>query len=333
MEQLLKTQELQKLQKDRANAKRLVTKSASKLKTSLVLGTGEKYDFSKLNKRVIQEDYDKVKDRYNDLQKSHELYVSKCLEAAEAAVIDKAAIESFEAQEEEDLDSYRVVAYEGIGLYEFEYKSALDQYILNLQEEAKSSSISPAKVDVKKEKTEARRMLNRWSCLKEEWKVLIGGVKKTTDTTCSLTFDQLKGQNLLLDADRELEVLEREWKSLNEFYQELLIQLENADYKDAALTDAVQFNMTENIISKADAVFELRRLAEFQKIRKSESEVKIKEVEKVADKVEGSALKLKGLTAPQFSGKAEDFASWKERFLALVPKGRSKEEVAALLEL
>ena len=46
MEQLLKTQELQKLQKDRANAKRLVTKSTSKLKTSLVLGTGEKYDFS-----------------------------------------------------------------------------------------------------------------------------------------------------------------------------------------------------------------------------------------------------------------------------------------------
>ena len=83
MEQLLKTQELQKLQKDRANAKRLVTKSASKLKTSLVLGTGEKYDFSKLNKRVIQEDYDKVKDRYNDLQKTHELYVSKCLEAAD----------------------------------------------------------------------------------------------------------------------------------------------------------------------------------------------------------------------------------------------------------
>ena len=68
-------------------------------------------------------------------------------------------------------------------------------------------------------------------------------------------------------------------------------------------------------------------------IKKSESEVKIKEVERVTDQVEGSALKLKGLTAPQFSGKAEDFASWKERFLALVPKGRSKEEVAALLEL
>ena len=126
-------------------------------------------------------------------------------------------------------------------------------------------------------------------------------------------------------------MVESEWMSLNCFYLELDNQLEAAEYDDKAVQEAVQFDLSSKIKEKGDVVMELRRLAEFQKVKKLDSSSK--EVVTVASKEGGSALKLKGLTAPTFTGKAEDFASWKERFLALVLKGRSKEEVAALLEL
>ena len=38
------------------------------------------------------------------------------------------------------------------------------------------------------------------------------------------------------------------------------------------------------------------------------------------------------IQTPKFSGKAEDFAAWKERFNSLVPKGRDSAETAVLLE-
>ena len=58
MEQVLKAQEIQTAQKKRSNAKRQVTRIANKLKESLKLEKGQRYDFSKLNKKAIQDDYE-----------------------------------------------------------------------------------------------------------------------------------------------------------------------------------------------------------------------------------------------------------------------------------
>ena len=116
-------------------------------------------------------------------------------------------------------------------------------------------------------------------------------------------------------------MVESEWMSLNCFYLELDNQLEAAEYDDKAVQEAVQFDLSSKIKEKGDVVIELRRLAELQMVKKLDSSSK--EGVTVAGKEGGSALKLKGLTAPTFTGKAEDFASCKERFLALVLKGRS----------
>ena len=107
---------------------------------------------------------------------------------------------------------------------------------------------------------------------------------------------------------------------------ELSDQLENSEIT----SEVGKFDVKQQIGIKGDIIAELKRIAESQRLKGSQSQ---DSSFVSADKEEKSALKLKGLTAPQFSGKAEDFASWKERFLALVPKGRSNEEIVALLEL
>ena len=146
-----------------------------------------------------------------------------------------------------------------------------------------------------------------------------------------LSAEDLDKQVILFDAAKSVAEIESEWKTLSEFHTALIDQLDAAGYDDGALNTAVNYDMPEQIRLRGKLLGNLKKLVEYQKLKVTKD--KQGEVSSVNGKGEKSALKLKGLTAPQFSGKAEDFASWKERFLALVPKGRSNEEVAALLEL
>ena len=61
MEEILKSQSLQATKTTRAVIKGSVTKIAKKLKTSLALETGQKYDFATINKVAILEEYNKLK--------------------------------------------------------------------------------------------------------------------------------------------------------------------------------------------------------------------------------------------------------------------------------
>ena len=151
-----------------------------------------------MNKRIIQEDYEKLKSKYDELETSHVSYVNKCLDAAKVAGVNLSDMEAFESREDIDLEKYRTEAYDAIGLFEYEYKTGLDEYIIGLKDEAKAN-FTPSK----KEKAEAKRMLNRWLCVKEEWSVLITGLQKVTSTTTSQTFEQLSKEVLPLDAEKE----------------------------------------------------------------------------------------------------------------------------------
>ena len=155
------------------------------------------------NKRIIHEDYEKLKSKYDELETSHVSYVNKCLDAAKVAGVNLSDMEAFESREDIDLEKYRTEAYDAIGLFEYEYKTGLDEYILGLKDEAKANSTPSIYTDIKKEKAEAKRMLNRWLCVREEWSVLITGLQKVTSTTPSQTFEQLSKEVLPLDAEKE----------------------------------------------------------------------------------------------------------------------------------
>ena len=330
MEAVVKLPEVQTLFKARSTVKGSVTRVTNKLKESLTLETGGKYDFTSLNKKAIQDNYEKLKGNIQALEKAHEAFVSKCLDASKAAGVSEQIVQVFEEEQEQDLDNNKNNAFDAIGLYEFEYKAALDQYLHSIQEQNKVSSAGSQDIDSqsmkKKAKAGIKKMLNRWTVMVEEWDILVKNSKKTTEKTADLTAEQLGKEVILLNAEKELSSLETEWKQLYEFYLQLGDELDQADYGEKAASEAINFNLSEQIKLKGEVIGELKRIVESQKFKAVES--------KVVTPVESrNGLKLKGLTAPQFSGKAEDFASWKERFLALVPKGRSNEEVAALLEL
>ena len=61
MEAVVKLPEVQTLFKARSTVKGSVTRVTNKLKESLTLETGGKYDFTSLNKKAIQDNYEKVK--------------------------------------------------------------------------------------------------------------------------------------------------------------------------------------------------------------------------------------------------------------------------------
>ena len=336
MEQVLKSQELQSANKKRATIKSSVTKVANKLKASLSLDSGQKYDFTKINKRVIQDDYEKLKGNYCTLDKSHDSFVEKCLEAACEAGISQTEIDDFQSDQDQDFEKYRTVALEVLGLYEFEYKTALDQYLLNIKEETKFMPAVQQQTEIQvnaakqKSKSEAKKMLSRWICIKEQWTALVGNINKNTEGTQDLSVEQLNEKTFLFDAENDLKEVESEWKMLFDFHNELLDQLEAAEYDEKSIKESLEFDLLAQIRVKSGLVNTLKRFVQYQKIKKTTTESK---VEAAVISGEKTGIKLKGLSAPQFSGKAEDFASWKERFLALVPKGRSKEEIAALLEL
>ena len=333
METILKSQEIQTALKARTTVKSSVTKISKRLKDSLILEPDQKYDFSKLNKKIIQDDYEKLQGSLQALEKAHDTYVEKVSTAAGGATITEASLEAFEDEQDKDFQQYRVKALDAMSLYEFEYTTALNQYLANIKEENKSSVSSlqsgDAKMDKDKSKTAAKKMINRWSGVMSEWSVLVTNIQKTTNETAGCSFEELEKMTILIDAEKKLQDVYSCWKSLMEFHTVLLDQLYEADYDDQQIADSTKFDMNEQIRIKGDIVNELERIFEFKKLKDFSTSAPTDST----GGEERSSLKLKGLTAPQFSGKAEDFASWKERFLALVPKGRSNEEVAALLEL
>ena len=154
MEEVLKSQELQAANKARAAIKSSVTKAAKKLKASLELDTGQAYNYAVINKLAIQEDYNKLEGNLSALKTSHDSYVKACLETANEKCVSAKEIEAFEIKEENEFDNYRNVACEAKGLYEFEFKTGLDQYLKNIQEETK---VTPTRSDNSKTKSDAKK--------------------------------------------------------------------------------------------------------------------------------------------------------------------------------
>ena len=215
MEEVLKSQELQAANRARAAVKSSVTKAAKKLKSSLTLDAGQKYNYATINKLAIQEDYSKLKGNLNVLKDSHDKYVKDCLKAAIEKGVTAEGIEAFETKEDSEFEEYRNVACEAIGLYEFEFKTGLDQYLKNIQEEAK---VVPTKSVSNKSKADAKKMLSRWFCIKEQWKVLIEDAQDAIKDISDYSKAELDKKDILFDATKSVSEIETEWKVLSDFH-------------------------------------------------------------------------------------------------------------------
>ena len=136
--------------------------------------------------------------------------------------------------------------------------------------------------------------------------------------------------SVLLDADSKLKELSDLWESLTKFHDNLWELFDANDIDETEMKTKIDFDSVKEIQNYRPLKNTLQKLSVViakQVDNKKDDTSPEKETDK--DK---APLKMDRIQTPKFSGKAEDFASWKERFCALVPKGRDDAEISVLLE-
>ena len=159
MEALANSSEVQAAKTVRKAAKCALTRVANTLKKSLILETGKKYDFLSLDKYSVEADATKLEKNSNALNESNEHYAN----VAREFLIKNKAADSVLNELDDLVDKYwteaRKEATEILNLYKFEYSTALECYLKNINEENKPvvSNQELSAVDSQKAKKKTER--------------------------------------------------------------------------------------------------------------------------------------------------------------------------------
>ena len=323
----------------RKNAKGSLTRVANQLRKQLVLEPGEKYNFLQLDKFSIEEDAKKLQTKLSALQECNEAYSKIGLETLYKA---KAADDVI-VQFEDEVDSYwidaRQEATKVLNSYKFEYSTALDRYLKNIEEENKVDVKASAQSQIelnkvkKKAETDIRRQINRWKLMKTEWFCIIESAEKVTVESTKLDSEALLKRPILIDVATLNKSLKDQWDTIKDFLETLWDILYENDTDQDKAEKLVDFDINAEAKRMHQAATELGRLSMVvQKQSVQEKEEVSSVVKSAVTEEDKTPLKMDKIQTPKFSGKAEDFASWKEKFSSLVPKGRVKAETAILLE-
>ena len=177
METLKELETVKAAKKARTAVKSALTRVANQLKVSLVLKDEEtKYDFAKLDKFSIKVDAEKLKSNLESLQNQNEAYGKVCKD--ELLKITDSNDEVFNQLDEETATYWSEARKEAtslLNLYNYEYSTALDRYLKNIDEEGKADivpkTVNAAEVQKQKRKLEndLNRQLHRWNLRKTDW--------------------------------------------------------------------------------------------------------------------------------------------------------------------
>ena len=337
MEALNESNEVQSAKKVRAAAKAAVTRIANQLKKLLVLESGEKYNFQKLDKFSLEADADKLKKNLDTLQTANEQYATVGYKFLESKQVTEDILDQFN----NSVDSYwteaRQEATELLNLYKFEYTTGLKRYLQNIEEEGKLVVAPPVLTTADKEKAkkksegELRRQLNRWEIMKAEWYCQLEHGEKIMSESKELQVEDLLKKTVVLAPDIGSKLIGH-WAVLKSFQETLFDLFEQTGVDDKTAAERVKFDPVKDAKRLHLVIAELDRLAEVKK-KQEANKVSSDTVDStVAQEKEKAPLKMDRIQTPKFSGKAEDFASWKERFISLVPQGRDNAEICVLLE-
>ena len=140
-------------------------------KKELIIESGAKYNFLKMDKYSIETDATKLEAKLAALQESNESYNK----IGRDVLIKSEAEENVLVQFDNEVDNYWVEARKEatlvLNVYKFEHSTALERYLENIEEEGtKKVLISPTDVSKakKKVKIDILRQLNRWDTIKTE---------------------------------------------------------------------------------------------------------------------------------------------------------------------
>ena len=332
------SKEVQVAKDIRKHAKGVLTRKVNQLKKSLVLNPGEKYDFSKLDKFSIATDAEKLEADLTNLNEKNELYATAARDVLNKNKVSEEVLDSFEDTVETYWYDSKKEASQLLALYKYEYKTALDIYLKNLAEDHKPSvtPFEPSAAEKQKAKKKAdgdlNRQLNRWSLIKTEWECLLTQAENDVEVTKSLSSEELLKQSLLIDADQQKKSLEEHWENLKGFLDTLNELFQDGGIEPLEASRRIGFDAAGQVKRIQVVKTELGRVA--VAIRQQNLNKKESDTGSVActTPTVSTALKMDKIQTPKFTGKAEDFATWKDKFCSLVPRGRDKAETAILLE-
>ena len=335
MEILANCSEVQAAKRVRTVTKGALTKVANVLKGDLILESGVKYDFTKLDKYAIAADAEKLEKNLKALGESNDRYAELSKDFLIKNKVSEAELNDFEESVDKYWEEARKEASAVLNLYKYEYSTALARYLKNIEEEGKTTTAPPTLSAAEKQKVKKKldgdvtRQINRWNLLKTEWECSLSQSEKDTEITRSLTVEQITSQPVLINAEKRSKDLDEQWISIKAFHDTVVEVLEAGEVATLEASKRIDFDMGSNFKRLHVVKVELERLS---MVKKSEGDhsgsIKIDS----SPVLEKAPLKMDEIQTPIFSEKAEDFAAWKERFSSLVPKGRDSAETAVLLE-
>ena len=171
METLKELETVKAAKKARTAAKSALTRVANQLKVSLVLKEDEtKYDFAKLDKFSIKVDAEKLKSNLESLQNQNEAYGKVCKD--ELLKITDSNDEVFNQLDEETATYWSEARKEAtslLNLYNYEYSTALDRYLKNIDEEGKAD-IVPKTVNAAEVQKQKRKLISHL-CMKASMRI------------------------------------------------------------------------------------------------------------------------------------------------------------------
>ena len=134
MEALNVSEEVKSAKKARTAAKGALTRVANQLKKDLVLDVEGKYDFLKMDKFSIEEDAKKLQLKVETLENVNEAYVNAGLSVLSQNKVGDEIVAEFEDEAAIYWAEARKEATSVLNLYKFEYTTALDRYLKNIEE-------------------------------------------------------------------------------------------------------------------------------------------------------------------------------------------------------
>ena len=207
MEALTDSNEVISAKKVRTAAKGALTRVANQLKKVLVLKPGEKYDFLKLDKFSLEADAEKLKKNLEALQNANDRYATVGRGLLEGKNVASSVLDNFDDTVEAYWTESRQEATELLNLYKFEYTTALNRYLKNIDEEGKPTitTSAPTTADLEKSKKkiegDVQRQMNRWGILKAEWNCQLEQGEKLISETKELQLNDLLLKPLLFAPD------------------------------------------------------------------------------------------------------------------------------------
>ena len=282
MEALNVSEEVKSAKKARTAATGALTRVANQLKKDLVLDVEGKYDFLKMDKFSIEEDAKKLQLKVETLENVNEAYVNAGLSVLSQNKVGDEIVAEFEDEAAIYRAETRKEATSILNLYKFEYTTALDRYLKNIEEEGKQEPKAPtlSQTEInkvkKKAETDKKRQLNRWSLIKTEWVCLIEQAEKQIEDTVTITAEVLLSTPVLIDTDIKIKALKEHWNTMQEFLETLWDVLDGAEVDQKEAERLIDFDSNREVkrlhyvvaeFESLSVVIESRKLQQLKLVR------------------------------------------------------------------